>query len=322
MRNFFTGAKPVSKAEVSSINGGGREGGQSAVDDRSGKFLSALGNQQKSRNFENFGTFLGQHGILKVSSENGSVLNGKVLVTNGRPTWAFTFKLTPDILALRVCKLEGGKCSVSVLGAKSSRWPKALSDRPDLLKQSGGLVKAHPVDKITSLKGIMVKPNSSKATVDSQSWATGESSRGTWRATSGSSVTDEVLATATVGPEPPATETVDLEPPAIATMDPESSATATVDPESPVTTAMPESESEGSFFGFSGAVGSNRRLWDETAWPTGPGFDVSSTLNSFSPLLGLGCEEGLCFGEKDDSTVGFGEKGVIQSNPIDRKSVV
>ena len=59
LSNFFTGAKPVSKAEVSSINGGGREGGQSAVDDRSGKFLSALGNQQKSRNFENFGTFLG-----------------------------------------------------------------------------------------------------------------------------------------------------------------------------------------------------------------------------------------------------------------------
>ena len=89
-----------------------------------------------------------------------------------------------------------------------------------------------------------------------------------------------------------------------------------MDPKSPVTTATLASESEGSFFGFFGAVGSNRRLWDETAWPTGPGFDVSSALNSFSPLLGLGCEEGLCFDEKDDSTVGSGEKGVIQSNPI------
>ena len=83
-----------------------------------------------------------------------------------------------------------------------------------------------------------------------------------------------------------------------------------------MTTTMLASESEGSFFGFSSAVGSNWRLWDETAWPTGPGFNVSSALNSFSPLLGLGCEEGLCFGEKDDSTVGSGEKGVIRSNPI------
>ena len=132
----------------------------------------------------------------------------------------------------------------------------------------------------------MVKPNSSKASVDSQSWATGESSRGTWRLASGSPVTDEVSATMMVGPK------------------------------SPVTTATPASALEGSFFGFSGAMGSNWRLWDETARPTGLGFDVSSAQNSFSPLLGLGCEEGLCFGEKDDSTVGSGEKGVIWSNPI------
>ena len=171
---------------------------------------------------------------------------------------------------------------MSILGDKSSRWPKALSDRPDLLEQSSGLVKAHPVDMVTSLKGIMVKPNSSKASVDSQSsWATGESSRGTLRTASGSPVTEEVPATAIVGPE------------------------------SPMTTATPASAMEGSFFGFFGAVGTNRRLWDEThipmagvlrvgatARPTRPGFDVSSAQNSFSPLLGLGCEEGLCFVRK------------------------
>ena len=42
MRNFFTGAKPVSMAEVTSKNGGGG-GGQSAGGDRSGKVLSAYG---------------------------------------------------------------------------------------------------------------------------------------------------------------------------------------------------------------------------------------------------------------------------------------
>ena len=159
LRNFFTSAKPVSMAEVSSINGDGGGGGQSAGEDRSGKLLSTLGNQQKLRNFKNFGTFLGQNGIPGVPSENGSVLNGKVSVINGRPTRAFTFKLTPNILALRVCKPEGGKRIVSILGAKDPRWPKVLSDRPDLFKQSGALVKAHPVDTVTSLKGIMVKPS-------------------------------------------------------------------------------------------------------------------------------------------------------------------
>ena len=48
----------------------------------------------------------------------------------------------------------------------------------------------------------------------------------------------------------------------------------------------------------------------------GPGYVVSSDLwhqgaaqNSFSPLLGMGSEEGLCFGERDDSMVVSGEKG-------------
>ena len=38
--------------------------------------------------------------------------------------------------------------------------------------------------------------------------------------------------------------------------------------------------------------------------------------NSFSPLLGLGYEDGLCFGERDDSKVVSGEKGEKWSNPI------
>ena len=55
----------------------------------------------------------------------------------------------------------------------------------------------------------------------------------------------------------------------------------------------------------------------------GPGYVVSSDLwhqgaaqNSFSPLLGMGSEEGLCFGERDDSMVVSSEKGEKWSNPI------
>ena len=44
LRNFFTGAKSVSLAEVSSKNGGGGSG-RSAGGDRSGKLLSIYGHQ-------------------------------------------------------------------------------------------------------------------------------------------------------------------------------------------------------------------------------------------------------------------------------------
>ena len=132
----------------------------------------------------------------------------------------------------------------------------------------------------------MVKPNSFKASVDSQSWATGESSRGTWRSASGSPVTDDVPATATVGPK------------------------------SPVTTATPASASEGSFLGFSVRWGPNGGCGTRRQGPLDLGLMFLLPKTLFSPLLGLGCEEGLCFGEKDDSTVGSGEKGVIWSNPI------
>ena len=50
LRNFCSGAKPVSLAKVSVFNGGG--GGELAGGGRSGKILSVYGNQQKSRNFE------------------------------------------------------------------------------------------------------------------------------------------------------------------------------------------------------------------------------------------------------------------------------
>ena len=62
-------------AEVSSIKGGG--GGQSAGGGRSGKLLSVFGNQQKFRNFENFGTILGRNVIHGDLIENVSVINGK-----------------------------------------------------------------------------------------------------------------------------------------------------------------------------------------------------------------------------------------------------
>ena len=106
MRDFFTGAKPVSMAEVSSKNGGGG-GGQSAGGDRSGKILSIVSHQRKFRDFEKFGAILGQNRIPKGHVENGLVLKGKVLVINDRPTRTCTFKLTPACLALRVCKIDG-----------------------------------------------------------------------------------------------------------------------------------------------------------------------------------------------------------------------
>ena len=62
MRDFFTGAKPVSMDEASSKNGGGG-GRQSVGGDRSGKILSVVGHQRKSRNFEKFGANLGQKRI-------------------------------------------------------------------------------------------------------------------------------------------------------------------------------------------------------------------------------------------------------------------
>nr|POE81734.1 hypothetical protein CFP56_19934 [Quercus suber] len=131
LRNFFTGEKLVFMAEESSKNGGGGGGGQSTSGDRSGKLLCVFGNQQKFKKFENFGTKLGQNGISRDPIENAIVRNGNVSVSNGRPTRAFNFKLTPAFMALRVCKPEGGRLTMTWLDAKELRWPKDLSGGPD-----------------------------------------------------------------------------------------------------------------------------------------------------------------------------------------------
>ena len=157
MRDFFTGAKPVSMAEASSKNGGGG-GGQSVGGDRSGKILSAVGHQRKFRNFEKLGAILGQKRIPEGHAENGLVLKGKVSIFNGKPTRTCTFKLTPTCLALRVCKMEGGKRSVTYLDAKEFSWPKDVGVGPDIINFSGGLAQAQPVVEVSPLKGILVKP--------------------------------------------------------------------------------------------------------------------------------------------------------------------
>ena len=180
LKNFFTSAKPVSLAvslaEVSSKNGGGG-GGQSVGGDQSGKLFSAYGHQQKFKNFEKFGAILRQNENPRLPSVNGSVLNGKVSVINGRPTQAVTFKLTPALLALRVSKLEGEKRSVTYMGSKVLSWPKASSGRPEPINQSSELVKAHPVETDSSFKGTLVQPIPLIERCDGQRlWVQGESS--------------------------------------------------------------------------------------------------------------------------------------------------
>ena len=77
--------------------------------------------------------------------------------------WAFNFKLPPAILALRVCKLEGGRHIVTCLGAKDFRWPKDLSGGPEVTKQTSGLDKAQPMATVSSQsEGTLVKPNNLK----------------------------------------------------------------------------------------------------------------------------------------------------------------
>ena len=125
--------------------------------------MSVYGNQQKIRNFENFGTISGQNVIHGDLIENVSIINGNVSVINGKPTQTFNFKLTPAILALRVCKPEGGRRFVTYLGAKEFKWPKVLSGEPEITKQSDGVVKAQLVAIVSSLsEGTLVKPNSFK----------------------------------------------------------------------------------------------------------------------------------------------------------------
>ena len=100
---------------------------------------------------------MGQNRIPRGHAENGLVLKSKVSVINGRPTRTCTFRLTPACLALKVCKSEGGKRSVTYLDAKNFRWPKEVSGKPEIFKHSGGLAQAQPVDSLSPLKGNLVK---------------------------------------------------------------------------------------------------------------------------------------------------------------------
>ena len=136
--------------------------------------MSAYGHQQKFKNFEKVGANLGQSGIPEVPIVNGLVLNGNVLVINGRSTRTCIFKLTPATLALKVCKTEGGKRSVYCMDKNEFSWPKVLSGGPELIIQSDGLAKAQLVE---SLKGTLDKPGSVKKPHDGHgTWVQGESS--------------------------------------------------------------------------------------------------------------------------------------------------
>ena len=250
MKNFFAGAKPVSLAEVSSKNGGGG-GGQSAGGDQSGKPLFAYGHQQKFRNFEKFGAILGQNGIPELPTVNGFVLNGKVSVINGRPTRTVTFKLTPALLALRVSKPEDGKRFVTYMGSKVFNWPKASSGGPEPINQSGGLVKAHPMETDSSLKGTLVIPVPLIERCDSQcSWVQGESS---------SAMEAPRSSVTMVLPMSIATLVIAVTPSLVIVATP-ALASATEAFRSLVTMVSPANATEGSESKFSGVEVSNRRL--------------------------------------------------------------
>ena len=62
-----------------------------------------------------------------------------------------SFKLTLVVLALRVCKPEGGRRVVTCLGDNGVRWPKAFSGGLENTKLIGGLVKAQPEARVSSL---------------------------------------------------------------------------------------------------------------------------------------------------------------------------
>ena len=92
--------------------------------------------------------------------ENVSVIKGNVSALNGRPTRAFKFKLTLATLALRVCKVEGGRRFVTWLGAKEFNWPKVLSDGPEVTNKQVGLVKPNPRCKcILKRRAVWSSPN-------------------------------------------------------------------------------------------------------------------------------------------------------------------
>ncbi|KAF3954810.1 hypothetical protein CMV_019889 [Castanea mollissima] len=270
LRYFFSGAKPVSMAGVSFNNGGG--GGQSAAGGRSGKIMSVYGNQQKIRNFEKIGTKLGQNMIHGDPIINVSIINGK-------PTRAFNFKLTSAILALRVCKPEGGRRIVTCLGAKEFSWPKDLSGGPKVTNQIGGLDKAQPMASVYSKsKGILVKPNPLQASYDAPStWVIGKSSRGR------SSGVSELPVTAAMLESEQCASALNVDPLHVASVVTPSIRTKADHSDKAA------SATEASKFGFIGEVVTNRGIEDEngtpmagdssvglTARPMGTGIVVSS----------------------------------------------
>ena len=102
--SFLSGSNTTQVEGRNSVGDDG--GGPSAGGGHDGKKLIKTGKQRKLRNFENSSAILG-HNVLK----------GETVVTvsnkNGRPTCDFLFKLTTDILALKVSVPEGGKRVVS-----------------------------------------------------------------------------------------------------------------------------------------------------------------------------------------------------------------
>ena len=63
---------------------------------------------------------------------------------------------------------------MTYLDAKSFKWPKEASGRPEILKHSGGLAQAQPMDSLSPLKGNLVKPVAFKHSFKGQaSWAIG-----------------------------------------------------------------------------------------------------------------------------------------------------
>ena len=77
---------------------------------------------------------------------------------------------------------------------------------------------------------------------------------------------------------------------------------------SPVTAAAPVSATVGSFVGFFGVVVTDWRMGVVTHTPKAGDGNADASHNSFSPVSGLGSGEDLCFRERDDFMMDFGEK--------------
>ena len=104
------------------------------------------------------------------------------------PRGLISFELTPAVLALRVCKPEGGRRVVTCLGATEIKWPKVLSGGPEILDFIGGLVIAQPESSLS--EDILVKPKPFNGLPTGQTkWVRGESLRGSMRGYSVSPVT-------------------------------------------------------------------------------------------------------------------------------------